>query len=146
MGIVISKNNFSELNEKASKRFDKKTADAIVHQLCRALATDERWVKLSPADALAMAKENNITLPNGNFKPMEVGKLSMKREKNINYVFYRSVNGVVKGWHSATIAGLIEAGIKTEEPVTGFVFEMGQKIIKTNNVRYKTNFFFSIKE
>lgn len=138
MGIVISKENFSELNEKASKRFDKKTAEAIVHQLCRALATDERWVKTASADVLAIAKENDVTLPEGNFEAMPVGKFSIKREKNINYVFYRSEKGVVKGWHSAAIAGLIEAGIKTEESVTGFVFEMGQKIIKTNNPRYKT--------
>lgn len=139
MGIVISKENFSELNEKASKRFDRKTAEAIVHHLCRALATDERWVKTSPADALTLAKENNVTLPAGNFEAIPVGKFSIKREKNINYVFYRSVKGVVKGWHSAAIAGLIEAGVKTEEPVTGFVFEMGQKVIKTNSPRYKTN-------
>ena len=139
MGIVISKENYAELNEKASKRFDKKTADAIVHQLCCALAADERWVKTSPADAQALAKENNIVLPTTNFESMQVGKQNLKRENNVYYIFHHSVKGVVKGWHSAAIAGLIEAGVKTEEPVTGFVFEMGQKVIKTNNPRYKTN-------
>ena len=138
MGIVVSKENYAELNEKASKRFDPKTAESIVRNLCRALATDERWVKLSPAQMQELAKEHNFELAEGDFEWCEpVLGVVIKRENGFGQRYYSSKDKVVKGWHSATCAGLIKDGIKAEKAVAGFVFEIGQKIIKTNNVNFK---------
>lgn len=137
MGIVISKENFADLNEKASKRFDKKTAECITRNLCRALSMDERWIKLNASEMLELSKEHGFELPSGNFGELVVSKsLAVKRENNVNYRFYTSKTSVVKGWHSATIAGLINEGVTTEGAVAGFVFEIGQKIIKSNNPHY----------
>lgn len=134
MGIIVTKENFDELNQKASKRFDKKTAESIVRNLCRALATDARFVKIAPGEFAEMAKACNFELLSGNFAETSITKdIIIKRENGINYRYYHSKNGVTRGWHPDAVAGLIKDGVKTSDAIAGFVFEAGQRIIKTNN-------------
>lgn len=135
MGIIVNEANFKHLEKETKERFPKKTADIIIRNLCRALSSDSRWVKISSfTEAFDMAKKENVELPQGDF-PVTKFKpnFSMKKEKGLFYRLYESEKTVIKGWHAEAV-NLIRSELpECNETITNFVYTIGQHIIKTNS-------------
>lgn len=135
MGIVVSNVSLKYLEKVTREEYPKKTAELIVRSICRALTSDERWVKIrSFNDAFEMAKKENITLPQGNF-PDTVFKdgFRMKKENGWFYRFYKSETAVVRGWHSEAVQLIKSELAEYDDKVTDFVYTIGQRVVKTNS-------------
>lgn len=136
MGIIVSKPCYAVMVSKTEKRFDKKTAEAIIRNIIIALGEDERWIGVNKSIESELEMRHRIVIPKDNFsRTTFADSVTLRRESGILEQFVSNPQGVVRGWHGKIITGLAKEGIKTDSSITTFVFEVGQYVIKNNSPR-----------